>query len=55
MSRTRHHSHINEAIRSKRKKLIEFKQKQLNRLKIDEWYIELPISKQLTTRNLVRK
>lgn len=51
MSRTRHHNNHNEAIRSKRKKIADFKQKQLKRLKLDDWYIELPISNNFNIRN----
>lgn len=50
MSRTRHHTNANDPIRSKRKRLADFKQKQLKRLKLDDWYIELPISNNFNFR-----
>jgi hypothetical protein len=55
MSRTRHHNKINESIRNNRKKLIEFRQKHLKKLNFDDWYIEIPASKQFNARTLLRK
>lgn len=51
MSRTRHHNHQNDTVRSKRKKIADLKQEQLKRLRLDEWYIELPISNNFNIRN----
>jgi hypothetical protein len=54
MSRTRHHTKINEAVRNKRKRLLAFKQKHLNKLALDDWYIEVPISKDFMSRKVFK-
>lgn len=50
MSRTRHHSKLNESIRSKQRKLNSFKQRQLAKLKLSDWYIEVPVTRQFEKR-----
>jgi hypothetical protein len=55
MSRTRHHTKVNETIRAKRKKLIEFKQKHLKSLSLEDWYIELPVSKQFSSSTMLTR
>lgn len=50
MSRTLHHNSSMESVRTKRKKLLSLKQKYSKVLNMEEWYIELPISKNIATR-----
>ncbi len=49
MSRTRHHDKLNET-RHRRKKSSLSKQKTLETLRIEDWYIELPVTMHLRTR-----
>jgi hypothetical protein len=52
MSRTRHHNKLHQTTKSKQKKLSSYRQRYIDELRTDEWYIELPASNQFKTMKL---
>jgi hypothetical protein len=50
MSRTRHHGSTTAPDRTKRKKVQSLKQRYVKAFRIDEWYIELPVTKGISRR-----